>query len=331
MILVTGLIAGRHLRAENSTKPTAEALIVIGASGTEEYYEDFQQWARRWKQAFSEPDRITLLEDRSLAASDKSGKMTDKQRILDWINVVPQSPDQERWLILIGHGTYQLQVAKFNLEGPDLSLDELAKALDTNPAQWRIIVCAACSGPFINVLSGPNRIVVTATKSGSEQNFSRFGDYLSQAVIAASADLDHDGSVSILEAFIMASGSTSKWYAEEGRIASEQALLDDNGDRRGTPANFFRGVRAAKAPADGLKLDGQNANRVFLRKPTEVAALSAEEQAIVAGLEQQIEELRKQKSVFAEAIYYAQLELLLVELAQKLVPANSNSTSATAQ
>ena len=45
-----------------------------------------------------------------------------------------------------------------------------------------VINCASASGPFINRLSGPNRVVVSSTKSGFELNFSRFGQYLAEAI-----------------------------------------------------------------------------------------------------------------------------------------------------
>ena len=41
-----------------------------------------------------------------------------------------------------------------------------------------VINCASASAPFINRLAGENRVVITATKSGDEQNFARFGQYI---------------------------------------------------------------------------------------------------------------------------------------------------------
>jgi len=329
MMVCISLASGTSIVADGPSESSSDALIVIGAGGNDEYLKDFERWAEHWQQSFPETVNTKLLgPKRKTATIDPSQKeLTDRQHILDWIAAKPNSSENERWLVLIGHGTYQLKIAKFNLEGPDLSSDELAKAMEASPARWRIFVCASSSGPFITTLSGPNRIIVTATKSGSEQNLSRFGEYLSQSIDAPRADLDHDGNVSILEAFIMASGNLAKWYADEGRIASEQALLDDNGDSRGTPANFFRGVRAAKAPSEGLKLDGLLANRVYLKKPAGTDSLSSEQQAKATELEQQIETLRKQKSEFDKVVYYAQLEQMLIELAEILVPSPTESTS----
>ena len=92
-----------------------------------------------------------------------------------------------------------------------------------------------------------NRVVVTATRSGDEQNFARFGQYLAEAIADPRADLDKDGQVSLLEAFLTASSRVDEYYRTRSQLATEHALLDDNGDRLGTPADWFRGVRATEA------------------------------------------------------------------------------------
>src|SRR5262249_60020204 len=48
----------------------------------------------------------------------------------------------------------------------------------------------------------------------------------------------------------------AEFYEAEGRLATEHALLDDNGDGLGTPADWFRSVRAVKKVADGASADG---------------------------------------------------------------------------
>ncbi len=93
---------------------------------------------------------------------------------------------------------------KFNLVGPDVSASELNEWLKPVSARCVIINGASSSGPFVTALSGANRLVVTATKSGSEQNFARFGGFLSGTLQGQSADLDHDEEVSLLEAFLAA-------------------------------------------------------------------------------------------------------------------------------
>src|SRR6202142_3791274 len=49
-------------------------------------------------------------------------------------------PDDEFTLILIGHGSYDGEVYKFNLPGPDISGEDLAILCDRIPAKRQLIV-----------------------------------------------------------------------------------------------------------------------------------------------------------------------------------------------
>ena len=81
---------------------------------------------------------------------------------------------------------------------------------------------------------------VTATRSGYQHNYARFGKFLAEALSNPKNDLDKDGQISLLESFLSASHRTTEFYKTEGRLATEHALLDDNGDGLGTPATWFR-------------------------------------------------------------------------------------------
>ena len=114
-----------------------------------------------------------------------------------------------------------------------------------------LIQCASASGPFLPALSAPGRVIITATRSGYEVNATRFGGYLARAIADPAADLDHDGRVSLLEAFLLASRQVAQSYREQGRLLTEHALLDDNGDQLATTADWFRGVHVVKEPEKG--------------------------------------------------------------------------------
>jgi hypothetical protein len=97
---------------------------------------------------------------------------------------------------------------------------------------------------------------------------------------------------------------------------TEHALLDDNGDGKGTPADFFEGVRPVKDPRTEAQVDGARANQWNL-------VMSAEEQAMLPELRQKrdtlemrVESLRAKKATMEEGEYYKQLDGVLVELAQ---------------
>ncbi len=114
-----------------------------------------------------------------------------------------------------------------------------------------VINCSSASAPFLNRLAGENRVVITATKSGDEQNFAHFGQYLAAAIADGDADVDKDGQVSLLEAYLTACRNLDEFYKQEARLPGEHALLDDNGDGLGTPAAWFRGVRATQRAKAG--------------------------------------------------------------------------------
>lgn len=304
-----------------------KVMVVIGASGTEEYGEEFRDWAKRIQGVCQDiPFELidgTQASNGTQASDDtqprdssqpNSEVKEDRQRLLDWI-ALPSDGEQVRWLILIGHGTHDANASKFNLRGADITSTSLGKAIEQAGGRWVIVNCSSCSAPFLQSLSGPDHVVVTATKSGAEQNLSRFGNYFSQAISDPTADLDHDQAISVLEAFLMASGRVAAFYRDEDRLATEQALLDDNGDKRGTPAAFFRGIRPVKAAANGLELDGRLASRLGLCQLVE-ENLSEESQQARLQLEEEIENLRLRKTELPTEEYYQRLEELLLSLAK---------------
>ena len=107
-----------------------------------------------------------------------------------------------------------------------------------------------------------------------------------------------------------------QFYKEEGRLATEHSLLDDNGDGLGTPPEWFRGVRAVKAPADGKSVDGVRAHQLNLVRSEAERELTIEVRARRDELEQKLSALRVRKSQMKEADYYEALEGLLVEIAR---------------
>jgi hypothetical protein len=292
---------------------------VVGAPGEAEFGTQFETWSDAWKAleksaSLAWVGRTDALEEKPAETASESASPSDKVRLLDWIGENSEAY-AEHWIVLLGHGTHDSAGTKFNLRGPDLTAEELAKAIEGKNGTWIVIVCASSSGPFLSKLSGPNRVVITATKSGAEQNFSRFGKYLSEAIADPDSDLDHDRSLSVLEAFLSASNRVSKHYSDEGLLATEQALLDDNGDGRGTAASFFRGVRAVKAPSDGAKLDGSLARRIPLYSSEFQPWWNAANRELLLQLEAQVDELRSRKSQMSEDDYYSELEPILCKVA----------------
>ncbi|HUY91956.1 MAG TPA: hypothetical protein VMV10_24660 [Pirellulales bacterium] len=286
-------------------------LVVVGAPGTDDYAKQFGQWTERWRAA---ADRGQA--ECAVIGLDAEEKANDGEALKQRLAELAKSSSQPLWLILIGHGTFDGKTAKFNLRGPDVSSAELAEWLKPIERPLAIVNCASASGPFLNALSGPDRVVIAASKSGHEHNFARFGDYFSASIADPAADLDKDEQTSVLEAFLAAAARTADFYKEDSRLATEHALIDDNADGLGTPADWFRGVRAVKTAKDGASPDGLRAGRWQLVPSRSELELPAEVRGRRDELELEIAALRQRKMELPEDRYYAQLEPLVVELAR---------------
>jgi hypothetical protein len=297
--------------ARAQTNASRSLILVIGAAGEPEYGEQFSSWAGLWKQAAAKGGLQAVV-----IGEDKDKPDDDRQRLVDVLTNEVAKPAGELWLVFIGHGTFDGHSAKFNLSGPDISAVELAAALKPCRRPLAVIQCASASGPFLNALSAPGRVIITATRSGYEVNAARFGDYLARAIADPEADLDKDGQTSLLEAYLAASRRVELFYKEQGRLMTEHALLDDNGDGLGTPSEWFRGVRAVKSAADGKAVDGVRAHQMFLVPGQVERQLPPVVRARRDELEQELSSLRSQKAKMNEDVYYRQLEGLLVETAR---------------
>jgi hypothetical protein len=284
-------------------------LLVVGAAGEPEFGEQFKASADLWKRAGTNGGfQISVI--------GESTNEEDRLALLNSLTNELKQSVEELWIVLIGHGTFDGRAAKFNLRGPDISADELAAVLKPCKRPLAVIDCASASGPFINALSAPGRVIITATRSGYEENVTRFGNYLARDAADPSADLDKDGQTSLLEAFLMASRQTQDFYKDAGRLATEHSLIDDNGDGLGTPADFFRGVRAVKKAANGKTVDGVHAHQMNLVRSANEQELSPALRARRDELEAQLSALRDRKPQMQEDDYYNQLEKILVGMAK---------------
>jgi hypothetical protein len=309
MLSAAGLVLGgpSALAATNS----ATVIIVVGAPGEEELGRSVAGAAEHWVEASARAGAQSIV----IGLGSTNGP-PDWERLKDTLAHEPKESSLELWLVLLGHGTFDGREAKFNLRGPDVTATNLAVWLWPFKRPLAVINCASSSAPFLKDLAGPGRVVITATRSGYEQNYARFGRYLAEAIADPEADLDRDGQTSLLEGFIMASRRVAEFYAAEGRLATEHALLDDNGDGLGTPADWFRGIRAVKRARDGAALDGLRAHQFHLVRSDAEQRLAPAVRARRDELELAVGRLRETKAQLDADDYYQQLERLLLELAR---------------
>jgi len=168
---------------------------------------------------------------------------------------------------------------------------------------------ASASGPFVEGLSGPGRVVVTATRTGDEKYATLFGGPFVDAFSTEAADADRDGKVSILEAFEYAKKAVAASYVREGLLPTEHSLLDDNGDKQGS----MEPGRQAKDGQSAAVLAIGSLRQQALPTDEKVRALYLERQQI----ERRIEALKLLKSGMEPEKYAAELEKLATELALK--------------
>ena len=194
-------------------------------------------------------------------------------------------------VLLMGHGSGEGASSKVNLPGPDATASEYAAWIAPFGKQQLVFVNAATgSGDFVPVLSAPGRVVVTATRSAVEKNDAEFLQHFTRALTTDDADVNKDGRLSVLEAFRFARTEVIKSYESSNRMLTEHAVVSDS----------VTAMRIAFG-------------RTATSSDPRVAALVAERQA----LESQVAALRGRKASMDSTAYDAELEKLLLAIAEK--------------
>ena len=229
-LLLAGVVCAQK---KAQTDPNKSAVIIVGAGGEAEYAKQFETWTGELRSALSDRfgfDMKNLTVLPNAKATDVRDTFTQLKSRLEANNVL--------FVFLIGHGSFDGKEAKFNLVGPDLAASEYNALLSSLPTKRVVLFnMASASGEFVKSLSAKGRIVITATKSGQETNATRFAGFFIAALKATDADTDQDGHTSVLETFVYANRLTADFYNRAGRLATEHALLEDNGDGVGREKN----------------------------------------------------------------------------------------------
>jgi hypothetical protein len=305
--------------AQAASAQETHGLVIVGLGGTDAYRQRFLGYAKELRETLTEKDgvpadHVTVLAERVDGAPDLVQDRSTKENVMRAIGEIAAraGPSDQILVVLIGHGTAQGDEGQFNLPGPDLSAEELAAALAAFPTQTVAVVHTGSSGGgFIAPLSGPNRIVVSATRTVRERNATEFPGYFVEALAGSGADMDKDGRVSLLEAFVYARAEVARYYEEENEILVEHAVLDDNGDGEGSPDASATGADGRLAA--GFRLGRMGAATAAALDDPALAPLYEERREIMT----RIDGLRAARGAMTEEKYDEALEALLVELALK--------------
>jgi hypothetical protein len=286
LLLTVALVLSFVARPAHSA---VRVLIVSGLGGEPEYEQKFESQARGAAAAASHtgaaPKDILVLTGEQARRTHLDGELKKFASSV-------QSGDQVV-VELIGHGSFDGEEYRFNLPGPDLTGKEIVAFLDSMPASQMLVVNAtSSSGSVVESWRRPNRVVITATKSGSERNATRFAEYWVQALSSPEADRDKNEIVTAAEAYDFASRKVADTFKSDAALATEHS-----------------------------RLDGKIADRMVVARLGSSALLPNDAQldALVkeqATLEQQFDEVKARKASLADEQYYNELEKVLLSLAR---------------
>lgn len=264
-------------------------LIVSGLGGEATYEQRFQKQASAVAAAASRTG--AAQQDVVVLSGEQARRKTLDVELKKFAQSV--QPEDQVAVVLLGHGSYDGEEYRFNLPGPDITGRELLAFLNSMPASQMLVVNAtSSSGAVIEQWKKPNRVVITATKSGMERNATRFAEYWVQALTTAEADRDKNEIVTAAEAYDFASRKVADAFKSDASLATEHPRIDGKNADRLVVARLGS---SALLPQDSV-LDG----------------MVKEQQAI----EQQIDALKARKGSLDRDQYYNELEQVLLTLAR---------------
>jgi hypothetical protein len=270
---------------------------------------DFEQRFTGWAQTIDQVLKTSRTEAR---IETLTGANATRDRIREVLEKAAQDcgPEDAIALMLIGHGTFDGEDYKLALPGPDITARELATLLNKNRASRQLVVnMTTSSGASLAALQKTGRIVVTATKSGTEKNATVFARYWAEALRDPTADTDKSETVTALEAYRYATLKTTGFYESQKRIATEHPMLDDSGKGEGVRDPKLEEGQGRLAAAFTLLRFG--AAQAAAKDPAKQKLLVRKEQ-----VEQLIDKLKYEKAAIDATQYKRELAKLLLELAR---------------
>jgi len=286
---------------------TTHLLIVVGLTTEAEHDEVFKKWGTTL--ADTATQKLGVPKENVVMLSGPQATRVAVEKAFGTLATVAK-PEDTVAIVLFGYGTFGNRVAKFNLPGPDMTPQDFQPLLARIKSKRIVFVnTASASGPFLEALSAPGRVIITATRTGSEVFATLFGGPFVEAFSTDAADSDHDGKVSFLEAFDYAKKSVAASFARENLMETEHALLDDTGDHQGsmTPARDGKVGQSAAV----ISLGSMHAEALPTDEKLRTMYLERQQ------LERRIEELKLMKTGMDPEKYNSELEKLATELALK--------------
>ena len=287
------------------------AVVVSGASGGADYAAQLATWRQGIQTAltsrfgFPAAQIVQLVDETAREAGTVASAENVRKAFTTLRGQVGK--DDLVLVVLLGHGTFDGQQAKFNLVGPDLTAADWAAMLAGVPGRLVVVNTTESSAPFLEALAARGRIVITATETAAQKYATVFPDHFVKALGDAQTDLDKNGRTSIWEVFAASSSAVARHYTEKAQLTTERAMLSDTGERTGILATATAGPGGVAAR--GFYLDREagadNADPAVRALIERRRALEADADAL----------LQKKKDA-DPAAWADQFEQLMIELAK---------------
>jgi hypothetical protein len=285
----TLLLAATLLVVPTLAGAASFTFVVAGLGGEPDYEQRFREQAaaiaEAAKKAAVEQSHVVVL------TGEQARRESLRREFQEFAGKIKAADNVT--VVLIGHGTYDGEEYRFNVPGADITGAELEQLFDRLPAKQQLIVNAtSSSGATIELWQRPERVVITATKSGGERTATRFAQYWLQAISSDAADLNKDEVVTAAEAFDYANRQVAASYKSDVSLATEHARIAGEETAAFTVARIGSSAGASADP--------------------EVTALLAQR----GQIEQDLDGVKGRKASLSEDQYYDELEGVLVRLAQ---------------
>ena len=225
------------------------ALIICGHPGDEEHQTAFAASIHSIRDSlvtrFGFQKQLIRLQFGQIESADSAIDDADggasKEEIEAAVRQLVQEsrPEDAAWVIVMGHAHHDGRRSFINLPGPDLQLEDFAKLFHDLPCREQIILATTpASGYVLKPIARKGRIVISATQNDLELNETLFHVSLAKVLAAITLedqyDVDNDGRLSWFDLYIAVVRDVAQQYVDDMLISTEHALMDDNGDGRGT-------------------------------------------------------------------------------------------------
>ncbi len=203
-----------------------------------------------------EPRRLTVLVGDSSSSSASAQQSTaDNIRKAIESYVSAMAPADRFLLFYTGQANAVTGELRLNLPGPDIGQADLAAWLSTVKSTRQLVVLdCPCATVAAQAFARRGRVILCAANENQPYAM-RFGAHFVPALARAQNDVNHDGRISVLEAFTAAAREIEQWYQQRQLLQTETPCLEDDGD--GVPSE-----RPWRFEQDGK--DGRRAAEFFL-------------------------------------------------------------------